>query len=303
MFRKKQDHQQIERAIGYQFRDEKILLQALTRKSAINEGIQVHSIGHFQRLEFIGDRVLSMVVSDMLFEYHPKWNEGQLTKALSDFTNNSGPLAEVAERLKLGEYLIVGRGEEKQSVRGSTKVLSDAFEALVGAIWVDSNHDYDFMKDFLEEQFEPLGLVYFNREYEKLTMELGAKKLAWEIADVINDLTPELSEFGGGLFGGGGGMTPTELAFYGAKCRNLERARQGATKPLSGVAASMERFLLESPPSYESPTEDFDDDTFDLGDPSSSSSSSSSSSGYPSNFVDPDRDTDISIPPGFFGNS
>ncbi|CAM4430056.1 MAG: Ribonuclease 3 [Legionellaceae bacterium] len=72
----------------YQFKDEKLLLQALTRRSASNEGLQKFYIGDFQHLEFIGGRVHNLVASDILFELHPNWNEGKLTTELNKITNN-----------------------------------------------------------------------------------------------------------------------------------------------------------------------------------------------------------------------
>jgi ribonuclease-3 len=92
MYRNESDRRKIERALGYQFKDEKLLLQALTRRSALNEGRQESTIEDFQRLEFIGDRVLNLVVSDVMFENNPAWDEGRLTMEVSRFVNNKGPL-------------------------------------------------------------------------------------------------------------------------------------------------------------------------------------------------------------------
>jgi ribonuclease III len=94
MYRNKKDHQKITRVLGYEFKNEKLLLQALTRRSGLNEGRQKSHIGDFQRLEFIGDKVLNLVVSDVLLENHPTWSEGELTKKASEFVNNKGPLAQ-----------------------------------------------------------------------------------------------------------------------------------------------------------------------------------------------------------------
>ncbi len=205
------------------------MLQALTRRSALNEGRQESSIGDFQRLEFIGDRVLDMVISDILFDNYPDWNEGQLTQELSRFTNNSGPLYAVAKRLKLGEFLILGSGEEQINLRNNVKALSDALEALVGAIWVDSDRDYKFMKKFIREQFGILRLIDFNEEYKEKTVEIASKKMFF---DIMDDMVPELAEFGFGSRG----MTGSELIAY-------QRMKIKATKPLTGLAASCEKYL------------------------------------------------------------
>jgi dsRNA-specific ribonuclease len=229
MYRNKKDKDEIRQIIEYTFKNEHLLLQALTRRSALNEGLQKSGIGDFQRLEFIGDRVLDMVISDILFDNYPDWNEGQLTQELSRLTNNSGPLHEVAERLKLGKFLILGSGEEQMNVRRNVKALSDALEALVGAIWIDSDHDYKFMKRFIRKQFRTLKLIDFNEEYKEQTVKIASKQIFF---DTMDDIIPELAEFGFGSRG----MTVGEIL-------NYKHMQKKATKPLTGFAASCERYL------------------------------------------------------------
>lgn len=144
----------------YEFKNQKLLLQALTRPSALNEGRQSREIEDFQRLEFIGDKVLNLIISDILMEHHPIWSEGQLTQETAKYVNNSGPLSVVARNLGLNNFLIMGRGEElNNNARDNDKVLSDATEALIGALWLDSNRNYGFLKDFIIEHWRLLGLM------------------------------------------------------------------------------------------------------------------------------------------------
>jgi dsRNA-specific ribonuclease len=232
VYRNKKDKDEIRQIIGYTFKDEHLLLQALTRRSALNEGLQKSSIGDFQRLEFIGDRVLDMVISDILFDNYPDWNEGQLTQELSRLINNNGPLYAVAKHLKLGKFLILGSGEEQINVRSNVKALSDALEALVGAIWIDSNHDYKFMKRFIRKQFSILRLIDFNEEYKEQTVKIASKQMFF---DTMDDIIPELAEFGLGSRG----MTGLEMIRY-------QHMQKKATKPLTGFAASCERYLETS---------------------------------------------------------
>jgi dsRNA-specific ribonuclease len=159
MYRRKTDYAELTSRLNYQFNDQNVLLQALTRPSALNEGMQAATIASFQRLEFIGDKVLNLIVSDILLEQYPTWQEGRLTQEAAKFVNNKGPLAKVASDLGLNHYLIMGRGEEfSNRARTNEKVLSDAVEALLGAMWLDSGHDYQLLRKFIEVHWKPLGL-------------------------------------------------------------------------------------------------------------------------------------------------
>jgi ribonuclease-3 len=150
MFRNKSDDDKLAKILGYTFKDQTLLLRALTRTSGLLEGRQKKEIGDFQRLEFIGDRVLNLVISGLLLKFNPTWSEGRLTQKLAQYTNNNGPLAHVARRLHLGDFLIMGVGEERNnSARENVKVLSDAMEALIGALWLDTNENYEFIKEFI----------------------------------------------------------------------------------------------------------------------------------------------------------
>lgn len=232
MFRRDGDEEKIIQALDYKFKDKKLLLQALTRRSALNEGRQITTIGDFQRLEFIGDKVLNLVISDVLLENNPTWEEGRLTIEASKWVNNKGPLAQIASNLGLGNYLIMGSGEEKQNkARENTKVLSDAFEAVLGAIWLDSDKNFQRIRKFVLKQFNSIGLRDFNQEYEKLVVKFARITIANKI---LEDLMPEIFEAEGGRE-----MSVCEMMQFG-------HAKQKATKPLSGLAASLENFLQSS---------------------------------------------------------
>lgn len=231
MFKHKKDHKKIVHILNYEFKDETLLLQALTRRSALNERLQSSKIRDFQRLEFIGDKVLNLVISDIIFDNYPDWNEGELTIEVSKFTNNKGPLAEIARSLELGRFLIMGAGEEKNNARDNVKVLSDALEALIGALWIDSENDYKFIKKFITEQFKLLGLIDFNETYRQGVIKNFARSFAAELAEVIMPFHG--SESGYCELGSGGGMGIRELIEF-----NQAKAR--ATKPLSGLAAALE---------------------------------------------------------------
>jgi len=159
MFNSLDDEEKIYRIIDYRFKNKNLLLQALTRQSALNEGKQLNSLKSFQQLEFIGDKILDLVIGDILLEHFPDATEGKLTIETAKYVNNKGPLATVARRLKLNKFMIIGYGEEiHNNVRYNDKVLSDAMEALLGALWLDSNRDYDFLKKFIIKHWECVGL-------------------------------------------------------------------------------------------------------------------------------------------------
>ncbi len=168
MFQDKDDFEKLCKILQYKFKNKNLLLQALTRRSALVEKRQSRDIDDFQRLEFLGDKVLNLVISHILMELHPSWREGKLTQETSKYVHNRGPLAAVARRLGLGDFLIMGRGEELNNhARENDKVLSDAMEALLGALWLDSGCDYNLLKSFIIKHWAHLGLIP-TVQYEEL---------------------------------------------------------------------------------------------------------------------------------------
>jgi ribonuclease-3 len=124
----------IEGAIGYRFKDRHLLRQALTHKSFSNE--QAEGAPHNERLEFLGDAVLELAISAWVFRQYPDIPEGGLTRIRSEVVSEKG-LAKVARWLLLGEGLRLGKGEGKSGGREKPSLLSDALEALLGAIYCD----------------------------------------------------------------------------------------------------------------------------------------------------------------------
>ncbi len=126
-------------AIGYSFRDPTLLLRALTHKSYSHERNAPASGTEEpanEQLEFLGDAVLGLLVSEVLFAHYPQLNEGQLSKLKAHLVS-AARLVEVAKALNLGEHLRLGRGEEMSGGREKKALLSDAVEALLAAIYLD----------------------------------------------------------------------------------------------------------------------------------------------------------------------
>jgi len=141
---------ELEARLGYTFGSRGQVETALTHKSFANE----HSpqLPHNERMEFLGDAVVSLVVGHLLMAGHPEWTEGELSKARAALVSASG-LADLAQRLGLGQALRLGRGEEHTGGRTKPSILADSFEALTAAIYLDGGYDAVF--DVLRRLFEP----------------------------------------------------------------------------------------------------------------------------------------------------
>jgi ribonuclease-3 len=136
--------ERLQHAIGHRFQEPELLGQALTHPSLAYDA---HTrIEHNQRLEFLGDAVLQLVLTRQLFEKFPALDEGPLTKARAQLVNKLS-LADQARQLGLGTHLRMSRGEELSGGRDKQSALADAYEALVGAIFLDGG--YDAASDFV----------------------------------------------------------------------------------------------------------------------------------------------------------
>lgn len=126
----------LERTVGYRFKDQALLERALTHISAVAGGNRANS---YQRLEFLGDHVLGLVISDMLFRAFPKADEGELSRRLSDLVRREA-CADVARAIELGDALRLGASESGSGGRQRTAILADVCEALVGAVFLDGGY-------------------------------------------------------------------------------------------------------------------------------------------------------------------
>ena len=126
---------ELEQKIGYQFKNNNLLQEALTHSSYANERKAQH-IKYNERLEFLGDAVLSIVVSDYIFRHCPELPEGELTKLRASLVCEK-TLFDFAKKIDLGNYLILSKGERNNGGAERPSILSDAFEALIAAIYID----------------------------------------------------------------------------------------------------------------------------------------------------------------------
>jgi ribonuclease-3 len=134
-----------------------ILRNALIHKS-YNEGVKKETINN-EKLEFLGDSVINLIVTDLLFKRFKKSNEGDLSKLKAHLVSTDF-LFEIADSINLKDYVLLGKGEEKSGGRKNKKIISSLFEAVVGAIYLDSNFKVvstvigSFYRDFLENLIE-----------------------------------------------------------------------------------------------------------------------------------------------------
>jgi ribonuclease-3 len=135
MTRRPKRTEALEQRIGYQFKDKVLLDRALTHISAAKRG----RADSYQRLEFLGDHVLGLVVSDMLFRAYPKADEGELSRRLADLVRQDA-CADVARAIDLGPALRLGSSESNAGARRRTAILADVCESLIGAVFLDGGY-------------------------------------------------------------------------------------------------------------------------------------------------------------------
>ncbi|MDX1386536.1 MAG: ribonuclease III [bacterium] len=161
----------LEKNLGYRFRHRNLLKNALTHKSYANEK-RLESSDHNERFEFLGDAVLELVVSHLLMENYPEAPEGELSKIRASIVNEK-TLANVARDHEIGRYLYLGKGEEMGQGREKPSLLSDAVEAILGAIYLDRGFKkaYRVIRRIALELFDQVGTEGFYKDYKTLLQE------------------------------------------------------------------------------------------------------------------------------------
>ena len=150
----------LEKKIGYRFKDKSLLKQALTHSSYANEQ-RINKLKDYERLEFLGDAVLELISSDFLFHENPQMPEGKLTKLRSSMVCEPA-LAYCARDLELGQYMLLGKGEEATGGRMRDSITSDGMEAVIGALYLDGGFSaaHDFIHRFVLSDLENKILFY-----------------------------------------------------------------------------------------------------------------------------------------------
>lgn len=167
----------LQQRLGHPFRDEALLRLALTHPSVAHEANA--ALTHNQRLEFLGDSVLGLVLSRQLYEKFPDADEGQLTKSRAKLVN-AAALAAHGRSLDLGAHLILSRGEENTGGRERASALADAFEAVLGAIFLDGG--FDAAREFILREFE--------NDFAELALPTGIHNPKGELQELLQAKSP-----------------------------------------------------------------------------------------------------------------
>lgn len=170
-----------ETAIGCSFKNKDLLTQAFIHRSFINENPRI-GFEHNERLEFLGDAVLELGVTDFLYRTYPESPEGELTSYRAALVNST-MLAQVAEEMNMNEYLYLSRGEAKDTGKARQYILANAFEALIGAIYIDQG--YASAEKFIEQ-------MLYHRASDVVRKKLwrDSKSLVQEKAQEYASVTP-----------------------------------------------------------------------------------------------------------------
>jgi ribonuclease-3 len=182
---------ELEAVLGYSFRDPRRLLQALTHSSRIPERTADDPPGDNERLEFLGDAVLELLVSEELVRTFPDWGEGQLSKSRARLVNATS-LSAASLRLGLGNHLRLGRGEEKTGGRMKPALLADAYEAVVAAIYLDGGLDAtrgfvlrSLVENAIGAEAEALGRTDHKSALQELLQSRGVAPGTYHIVEEL----------------------------------------------------------------------------------------------------------------------
>ena len=176
-----------EDTIGCVFKDGRLLMQAFTHRSYLNEN-RAEGREHNERLEFLGDAILELIVTEFLYQKYPEKPEGELTSLRAALVNTQS-ISAAASALGMNEYLLLSRGETRDVGRARQIILANAFEALIGAIYLDQG--YEAAKNFISRQ-----LFHKTDEVVEKRLWQDAKSRFQEIAQERVGVTPRYDVVG-----------------------------------------------------------------------------------------------------------
>lgn len=178
---------ELESIIGYTFKNKQNLVLALTHSSFANES-KNERIKSNERLEFLGDAVLNIIISENIFMEHSGLSEGEMTKARSNIVCEPS-LAKYANDIGIGKYLLLGKGEELTGGRTRVSILSDAFEALIGSIYIDGGiaeakrFVYEKMKELIEGSINGIVFMDYKTQLQEIVQKNSDQKISYEIVE------------------------------------------------------------------------------------------------------------------------
>lgn len=229
---------QLQQAINAEFNEPELLLNALTHPSYLAEHPEAKN--HNQRLEFLGDAVLGLVVADYYYSRYPLEPEGQLTKMRAAVVCEA-TLARMANRLQLGSYLRLGHGEELSGGRQRASVLADALESLAGAVFLDQGWDRacQFLLQLLDEEMlkSTQGCYQdYKTALQELIQQRGGETLAYRILEEAGPDHDKCFSAGvfwnGKLLGRGNGKSKKEAEQHAARIALNSLRKEANSTPL-----------------------------------------------------------------------
>jgi ribonuclease-3 len=183
----------LEAALGYQFTSRELLARAFTHRSSVHEKTSSGAASDNEQLEFLGDAILGFVVSDVLVSSHPDYPEGRLSKLKAQLVSASH-LHAVAARLRLGEHLLLGRGEEMSGGREKKALLANVVEALIAALYLDGGMDPArlFIVQHVIGEAEPSDEMALAADYKSALQEMAqSMKLPQPRYAIVEERGPE----------------------------------------------------------------------------------------------------------------
>ena len=177
-------YRELEKRIGYSFRNSTYLQTALSHSSYINE-LKLNRHDDYERCEFLGDAVLELVVSEFLFKKHKKMREGEMTKLRASLVCEPTLAFCARSGFDLGKYVLLGKGEDASGGRGRDSIISDVFEAIIGAIYLDGGFECarDFIGRFVLTDYEQkIGFRDSKTTLQEYAQDRGLK-LVYELVE------------------------------------------------------------------------------------------------------------------------
>ncbi|CAM3092499.1 ribonuclease III [Streptobacillus ratti] len=189
---KKMDFDELMSKINYTFKNKKLLLEALTHSSYVNEH-NSPNIKDNERLEFLGDSVMDLITTEYIYKNNLKSNEGELSKIKSQIISET-VFSTISRDLDLGNYVFLSNGENMSGGRERNSVLGDVFEAMVGAIYLDSDYSTtrDVVLKLLESKINNLDKIEWVSDYKSALQEITQLKYkVTPIYNVVSELGPD----------------------------------------------------------------------------------------------------------------
>ncbi len=172
---------ELEKKIGYQFKKKGLLKQALTHSSFSNEQ-KINKFANYERLEFLGDAVLELLSSRFFYENYPEMSEGEMTRRRSAMVCEPA-LAFCARDISLGEYVLLGKGEEATGGRKRDSIISDVMEAVIGAIYLDGGlvEAGGFVERFIFSDLENKQLFFDSKTILQEKVQKAGRQLSYTL--------------------------------------------------------------------------------------------------------------------------